>query len=310
MNMKLRTLTLLLLLAAGLGTAAARSEVAAGDTLYVRPQSSNLIIPTAAFAAALATPTADTASTQTTTSNRSLLQKSVVQTLHGNTLHTRKTWDLALLGLSFSRDKDTPLPRCAPKPFYFDVHVPTFYVAFTGMASDALNVRSGNSWELGGYISESRAFTANERFGGSIGFGLSRSYYRLKGRGVLQADEDGHTFLAPIDPEALDYTKPGINYWSWRLPLMLGWQRSASSLHVGVGVEAELRHHVRSRVHSGGDHKHVISGNSLDVQPWACNVLLLFGCGSHSAFARFSLTDFFGPNAEFDAMPFCVGYAF
>lgn len=281
-----------------------------GSTSLVGIQTARANAPEASSPAA---PSGDTA---IVLGSSSLLHKSTVRTRQGDTIHTRKTWDIGPLGLSVSRDKYTPV-ECPTSvythrwyPQIFDVSLPVFYVALTGMAGSSLDIRSGNSWEWGCYISESRAFSASQRFGGIIGFGLSRSYYRLKGRGVLQVDADGQTVVAPIDPAELDYTKPGINYWSWRLPLALGWQRPKGGPSWMVGVEAELRHHVRSRVHSGGTHKHIIDGYDLDIHPWACNLLLQGSFGATSVFARFSLTDFFGPTTELEALPFCVGIGF
>ena len=133
-----------------------------------------------------------------------------------------------------------------------------------------------------------------------------------KGDDAFHTDSEGFTVCDDAlrqGPEPLNYRRQRLIHWSWRVPVEM-YYRTRGGLHYSVGVEGELRHHVRSRARVGKDKKYYINRNSLDVNDFGYNAIFGVGNDDFSVFARYNISDFFGSKSRVDAQPLFIGINF
>lgn len=180
----------------------------------------------------------------------------------------------------------------------YSEHMSDIYFAFAFMADKNFPVNSVKSWEWGLYpLSGVLLHSHNYQRLLTWGFGFSRTSFKLKDQ-------------APYE-DAPGYTSQRFRYWSWRLPVCAEFQSQNHSSFFSLGLEAELRHHVRARNYGDAlaNSNMIVVGHNKDlINPWACNLLMQAGSSEAGIIARLSLTDLFDQNAtHLKAMPFSIG---
>ncbi len=180
----------------------------------------------------------------------------------------------------------------------FTEHMCDIYFAFAFMADKNFPVNSVKSWEWGMYpLSGVLLHSSNYQRLLTWGFGFSRTSFKLKDQAPA-GDEPG-------------FTSQRFRYWSWRLPISAEFQSQNHRSFFSLGLEAELRHHVRARKYGDAlaSSNMMVVGHDKDlVNPWACNLLMQAGTSEAGIVARLSLTDLFDQNAtHLKAMPFSIG---
>ena len=187
------------------------------------------------------------------------------------------------------------------------------YIGFAEMANtDGFKVKPGSSWEWGFSLCTFDTWHPSHRFGFRSALFLSRTSYRIKGDDAFHTDAEGFTVCDDAlrqGEDPLNYRRQRLIYWSWRVPIEM-YVKTKGGLHYAVGVEGELRHHVRSRARVGHEKKYFINRNSLDVKDFGYNALFSVGTDDFSVFARYNISDFFGSKSRVDAQPLFFGINF
>ena len=176
-----------------------------------------------------------------------------------------------------------------------DEHYSDLYFSFAYATDKNLPINSTKSWEWGMYpLSGTILHSHNYRTLLTWGFGFSRTSFKLKEQGPK---DDMPMFVAQR-----------FSYWSWRLPISLEYRSDNYKDFISVGVEAEMRHHVRARGYGDTHPNYVVGLNKNIVNPWAGNVLVQAGHKDCGIIARIALTDLFDKEeTHLHAMPFSIG---
>lgn len=180
----------------------------------------------------------------------------------------------------------------------YEEHYTDIYFSFAFAGDKNIPLNSVSSWEWGMYpLSGTLLHSRNYRTLLTWGFGFSRTSYRLKDQ-APQGSNPG-------------FVNQRFRYWSWRLPVSLEFQSANHRSFAAIGLEAELRHHVRARQYGDALSKpdYIVVGHDKDlVNPWACNLLLQAGTSDAGIVARVALTELFDKNlTPLKAAPFSIG---
>lgn len=217
------------------------------------------------------------------------------------------SWNLNFLSLGTEKNKGHWSSS-------YDIGPDMIYIGFTEMANTkGFSYNPGSSWEWGFSLMGYEAWNRSRHFGFRTGLLLTRSSYRIKGDNAFHLDAAGNTVcdneLMIRDTNPIDYSKQRLIHWSWRVPVMLNF-RTNSDFRLGIGAEAELRHHIRSRAKVGHNKKYYLQRNGLDVEQFGYNALISVGNEDFSVFGRYNLSDMFGSSAKVDCQPFMIGVSF
>ncbi len=186
------------------------------------------------------------------------------------------------------------------------------YIGFAGLVADGFDIKPGGCWEWGFSLMRFATWSPSNRFGIKSSLYLTRTSYRIKGDDAFHIDDMGRTVCDDALKQGaspLNYRRQRLIHWSWRVPVEM-YVRMRGGVRYSVGIEGELRHHVRSRARVGHKKKYYIDRNNLDVNPFGWNLLAGFGTDGYMVFGRYNLTDFFGDKSLVDAQPFTVGINF
>lgn len=236
---------------------------------------------------------------ETTTYNK-MLSKTTVTEVRNDSVFEYSTLSINLPwvpGMSRNSSGDGNERWTWQEPEYSE-HMSGIYFGFAFMADKNLPVNSVKSWEWGMYpLSGVLLHSHNYRNLLTWGFGFSRTSFKLR--------DQAPTAVMP------GFTTQRFRYWSWRLPICAEFQSQSHESFFSLGLEAEMRHHVRARNYGDAlsDNSLMVVGRDKDlVNPWSCNVLLQAGTSDAGIIARISLTDLFDQNVtHLQAMPFSIG---
>ena len=225
---------------------------------------------------------------------------------------TTKRWNLNFMTI----ETTTPSSSVTAKKRHWG-HTANFgpdniYIGFSEMATDGFDIKPGSSWEWGFSLCDFKTWHPSKRFGFETALYLTRSSYRIKGDNAFHTDAEGYTVCDNAlrqGDDPLNYSRQRLIHWSWRVPVQM-YFKTKSGFRYHLGVEGELRHHVRSRAHVGKDKKYYINRNSLDVNPFGYNALFGIGTRDFTVFGRYNVSDFFGSKSRVDAQPFFIGINF
>lgn len=182
----------------------------------------------------------------------------------------------------------------------YEEHYTDLYFGFAFASDKNIPLNSVSSWEWGMYpFSGTLLHSRNYHTLLTWGFGFSRTSYRLKNQ-------------APT-AENLGFVDQRFRYWSWRLPVSVEFHSSDHRAFAAIGLEAELRHHVRARQYGDALSKpdYMVVGYDKDlVNPWACNLLFQAGSNSYGIIARIALSELFDNSlTPLQATPFTIGFS-
>lgn len=225
----------------------------------------------------------------------------------------RHTWNLNLLGVSSESVNISISGNNRYKSHWnSDIGIANPYFGWSELSTKDFDLRTANSLEFGFNIIENTIWNNSRSFGLEIDLGCSWTRYVLKGDNVLYNTPGGQTVCAPyIHPEGRDYSRPRLTYASWRLPVMMHIRSTRHKHMFSIGAEAELRHHLRSRIKVGHNKKYYAEGHDLNINPASCNLIVSFGTKKFSIFGRYGLTEFFDQdNTKLSAHPFMIGLRF
>lgn len=181
----------------------------------------------------------------------------------------------------------------------YEEHYTDLYFSFAFASDKNIPLNSVSSWEWGMYpLSGTLLHSRNYRTLLTWGFGFSRTSYRLKDQ-APQGSNPG-------------FVNQRFRYWSWRLPVSVELRGDNHKQFFSMGLEAEMRHHVRARNYTfpaSADPDLYIVGKDKDiVNPWGCNVLLQGGYHGWGIVGRLALTDLFDKEeTPLKASPFSIG---
>lgn len=178
-------------------------------------------------------------------------------------------------------------------------HYSALYFGFAFAADKNMPINSTKSWEWGMYPFSGTLLSSSH--GHALltwGFGFSRTSFRLK-------DQAPKNDL----PGFLDQR---LRYWSWRLPVSVELRGDNHKQFFSMGLEAEMRHHVRARNYtlpaSANPDLYIVGKDKDIVNPWGCNVLIQGGYHGWGIVGRLALTDLFDKEeTPLKASPFSIG---
>lgn len=188
-----------------------------------------------------------------------------------------------------------------------------FFFGVAGLSSDDIDLKAGNSLEFGFSVLTMNHWSPSRKFGITAELDIAWTRYKLQHNDVFQMAGD-QLICQPIQPIGApipDYSNSRLTYASWRVPVMLNWRNRRGGFQFAAGAEAELRHHLRSRIHEGKNKKKYVDLHDLGsgFNPWGLNVVASVGFKDVHLFGRYSLTEFFSDNTSLSATPFSVGFS-
>lgn len=250
-----------------------------------------------------ATQTTDSLASGRTVETRTynnMLSRTTVTEVKGDSTYQSSTLNINLplfSGTSIGNSSDFSFTREYQGPDCSE-HYSGLYFSFAFAGDKNIPLNSVSSWEWGMYpLSGTLLHSRNYRTLLTWGFGFSRTSYRLKDQ-APQGSNPG-------------FVKQRFRYWSWRLPVSMEFQSANHRSFAAIGLEAELRHHVRARKYGDAlsQPDYIVVGHDKDlVNPWACNLLLQAGTPDAGIVARIALTELFDKNlTPLKAAPFSIG---
>lgn len=253
-------------------------------------------------------------------SSNALAQQQNDSTVVYNNLVSRTNgiWNLNFLSLStddFAQDQDDSIDffyttRSPHSMHYADFGIQDLYLAYAGLGNaEGFEQQIAHSLEFGMNIGRIQHWNALRTVGFQTTLGLSWNRYNTKDNAVFQLDQNGDMFCGPWEAAPKPYKRARLTYVSWRVPVMLQFQDRNRQNCLSVGVEGELRHHVRSRVRMGGKKRYDVLRHGMDVNPWGLNLIARYDFGDFGIFGRYSMTSFFDDKqTKFDGTPFAFGF--
>lgn len=227
-------------------------------------------------------------------------------------------WNLNFLSISTDASRncwqdnywvDGPVTRV-----YADLGPQDIWLSYSGLAdTKGFEQQVAHSLEFGFNLARIQHWNTSRTVGLQMSLGLSWNRYQTADKGVFQIDNNGDMFIGPWTTPRGDqnYSRSRLTYVSWRVPVMLQFQDRNQRNCFSVGVEGELRHHLRSRVRYAGHKRYDVERHNIPVNPWGLNAIAMYSIGDFGIFGRCALTDFFKDNKiGFDATPFTIGIIF
>lgn len=241
-------------------------------------------------------------------SSSSESQKSDSTKVYNNLVsRTNGVWNLNFL--SISTDDFNPETRHSHSHHYADLGIQDIALSYAGIANTSgFEQQVAHSLEFGFSLGQIQHWSASRRFGVNASLGLSWNRYQTKHGDVFQLDDNGNTICTPWEDAPKSYTRARLTYVSWRVPVMLQFKDSDLKSCFSVGVEGELRHHVRSRVRMGSKKQYELHRHDLAVNPWGLNLVARYDFHDVGFFGRYSLTPFFDKDkTALEGTPFAFG---
>ena len=222
---------------------------------------------------------------------------------------TNGIWNLNFLSIS------TDGYQCNMKSHshhYADLGLQDLYLAYAGIGNTkGFEQKVAHSLEFGFNFGRIQHWNASRTVGLQASIGLSWNRYSTQDNAVFQVDKDGELFCAPWEDAPKRYSRARMTYVSWRVPVMLQFQDRRKLNCFSVGVEGELRHHVRSRVRMSGKKRYDVLRDGLCVNPWGLNLIARYDFDDFGIFGRYAVTPFFDDSkTSFEGTPFAVGIVF
>ena len=222
---------------------------------------------------------------------------------------TNGIWNLNFLSIS------TDGYQCNLKSHshhYADLGLQDLYLAYAGIGNTkGFEQKVAHSLEFGFNFGRIQHWNASRTVGLQTSIGLSWNRYSTQDNAVFQVDKDGELFCAPWEDAPKRYSRARMTYVSWRVPVMLQFQDRRKLNCFSVGVEGELRHHIRSRVRMGGKKRYDVLRDGLCVNPWGLNIIARYDFDDFGIFGRYAVTPFFDDSkTSFEGTPFAVGIVF
>ena len=223
---------------------------------------------------------------------------------------TNGIWNLNFLSISTDGYHQCNLK--SHSQHYADLGLQDLYLAYAGIGNTkGFEQKVAHSLEFGFNFGRIQHWNASRTVGLQASIGLSWNRYSTQDDAVFQVDEDGKLFCAPWEDAPKNYSRARMTYVSWRVPVMLQFQDRRKLNCFSVGVEGELRHHVRSRVRMSGKKRYDVLRDGLCVNPWGLNIIARYDFDDFGIFGRYAVTPFFDDSkTSFEGTPFAVGIVF
>lgn len=189
-----------------------------------------------------------------------------------------------------------------------EIGIDKWYLGVSSLGkTEGFELNPASSLEFGFSILTSELYNSRRTFGVESALFTSWTRYSVKSKNVFYDDADGHLVCnTGYVPAGEEYHRSRLTYASWRVPVTLNW--CGDNVKYSLGIEGELRHHLRSRIKYDGDKKHYAKYGDMDVNPWGVNALLAIGSDHFQFFGRYSLTQFFDTKGtDLRGTPFMIG---
>ncbi|MDO4496788.1 MAG: hypothetical protein Q4B58_02990 [Bacteroidales bacterium] len=222
-------------------------------------------------------------------------------------------WTINLLGVG-TVNADECSVKFKRDPEHFGS--PGLYFGLSNLTNSAIELKPANSLEFGITPFDYIWWNSRRTVGIIASVGVSWTRYAFKHReAIVECRPSGRSLslgrMFDVVEMPDDYSRLRLTYASWRLPLEVAFS-SGESLFT-VGLEAELRHHLRMRSKFDGNKKHYITSHDLGINPWGLNAVASIGRHGVSVFGRVSLTQFFNKDeylCDIKGTPFLIGIRF
>lgn len=224
---------------------------------------------------------------------------------------TNGRWNLDFLSISNDIDLSNNSSTTPCGSHYLDFGIQNLMLGYAGIGNtEGFEQQVAHSLEFGFDFARFQNWNASRNFGLQIALGMSWNRYQTKYNDVFQVDDHGNTICAPWEsPSGKAFKRTRLTYVNWRMPVMLQFQDSHHRNCFSVGVEGELRHHVRSRVRMGGKKQYEVERHDLAVNPFGLNAIMRYEIGDFGIFGRCALTPFFDDSkTTLDGTPFAFGF--
>lgn len=241
------------------------------------------------------------------------------QTSVGDTIENDQIFEgVYMNGQSTERRMGLSMPftkKSKDKNYRFSPHAAGVYIGYSrlyddfGMGSPKdVNLVASKSWEIGFTLFEGDInLSRNKQWGLTAGLGWGYTSFRVDGNSSFR-EIDGITANYPA-PEGISYDQSRLRYFYFRIPVSLEWQKRINGHHgplfFSAGLEAEIRHGVRSKV-KFNDHSEN-AGKELNVRPVGINMLVQGGYGDIGVYARYSTLSLFEKNKGPELYPLSFG---
>lgn len=209
------------------------------------------------------------------------------------------------------------VPFMKKKPFNkFNPHVAGIYIGYSRMANSFLSfgdpkevdLQANKSWEIGFTLFDgSLALTRDNQWGLSAGLGWGYTSFRVDGNYAFNKI-DNVTEVVPGLAGDDGFSESRLRYFYFRIPVTVEWQKKfgrKGPLFFSAGLEAEIRHGVKSKVKYAGQKRNI--GNDLNVNPLGINLLVQGGYDDLGVYMRYSTYSLFQKNKGPELYPFSFG---
>ncbi|WP_455592611.1 hypothetical protein [Bacteroides sp.] len=198
----------------------------------------------------------------------------------------------------------------------FNPHVAGIYLGYSRMADGFLSfgnpkevdLRANKSWEIGFTLFDgSLALTRDNAWGLSAGLGWGYTSFRVDGNYAFDKI-NGITEIVPGLEDDYAYTQSRLRYFYFRIPVTVEWQKKfgrKGPLFFSAGLEAEIRHGVKSKVKYAGQKRNL--GNDLNIHPLGINFLAQAGYGDLGVYMRYSTYSLFQKDKGPKLLPYSFG---
>ena len=249
--------------------------------------------------------------TSIVTVNDSVVAKDSTIVYNNFLSRTNGLWNLNLLSISTDQKGFDKKKTKGHSTHYADLGLKGISLAYSGLSNTSgLDQKVAHSLELGLVLGKIQHWNASRTFGLQSNIGLSWNRYSLEGKQVIQVI-DGETVCNENyqTPNGRDFSRNRLTYVSWRVPVLLQFQDRRHVNCFSIGVEGELRHHVRSRIRLGKEKQFDVERHNIAVNPWGLNAIARYDIEDFGIFARCAVTPLFdSKKTQLEATPFAVGF--
>lgn len=199
----------------------------------------------------------------------------------------------------------------------FNPHTAGIYIGYSRMSNginfdspDMPDLKASKSWDIGFTLFDGALALSHDRsWGLAAGLGWGYTSFRVNGNYAFDKNADGITEIAPGYVDDGAYTQSRLRYFYFRIPVTVEWQKKftqrSGPLFFSLGLEAEIRHGVKSKVAYLGQSENL--GGDLNVNPVGINLLAQGGYGDIGVYLRYSTYSLFQHNKGPKLYPYSFG---
>ncbi|MBQ0057760.1 MAG: hypothetical protein KBT20_08905 [Bacteroidales bacterium] len=225
---------------------------------------------------------------------------------------TNNTWSINFLSI-MSEPENKPSKCTGHSKNTMEVGAMDLFLGYAGIGkTEGFTQSPDGSLEFGfNFVRGHWSLNKRNTWGIENAFGVSWTRYRTEDNAVFLHDADNNLICTPWldeNDQKKNYSHERMTYVSWRAPLMLTHKNPKLKTGFSIGAEAEMRHHIRSRVKMNGEKRYDVLRHGMSVNHWGCNAIVKLTYHDVSLYGRYSLTPFFdSSHTKLQGTPFSIG---